>query len=153
MIRTKLDKGVLEIELCREPLNEIGTEMLAALTEDALDVEHLRDDLLRAAPVLAAHLLERANLLVGLRELRRVPEPDHARRDLAGQRVEDGGGVAVAHAVRQHDQLGDFLLATIDLLSHVQRDVRPLTLGFLLPRLGRAVYAVLAGLHRLGLQR
>ena len=31
MIRTKLDEGVLEIELCREPLNEIGTEMLAAL--------------------------------------------------------------------------------------------------------------------------
>jgi enoyl-CoA hydratase/carnithine racemase len=31
VIRTKLEGGVLEVELCREPLNEIGTEMLAAL--------------------------------------------------------------------------------------------------------------------------
>jgi enoyl-CoA hydratase/carnithine racemase len=31
MIRTKLEASVLEIELCREPLNEIGTGMLAAL--------------------------------------------------------------------------------------------------------------------------
>jgi len=31
VIRTKLDAGVLEIELCREPMNEIGTEMLSAL--------------------------------------------------------------------------------------------------------------------------
>ncbi len=31
MIRTKLENGVLEVELCREPMNEIGTEMLAAL--------------------------------------------------------------------------------------------------------------------------
>jgi len=31
VIRTNFDNGVLEIELCREPMNEIGTEMLAAL--------------------------------------------------------------------------------------------------------------------------
>ncbi|MCK6458944.1 MAG: enoyl-CoA hydratase/isomerase family protein [Planctomycetes bacterium] len=31
MIRTKLENGVLEVELCREPMNEIGREMLAAL--------------------------------------------------------------------------------------------------------------------------
>ena len=31
MIRTRLDAGVLEIELHREPMNEIGTEMLKAL--------------------------------------------------------------------------------------------------------------------------
>ena len=31
MIRTRSDAGVLEIELCREPMNEIGTEMLTAL--------------------------------------------------------------------------------------------------------------------------
>jgi enoyl-CoA hydratase/carnithine racemase len=31
VIRTKLENGVLEIELCHEPLNEIGTGMLAAL--------------------------------------------------------------------------------------------------------------------------
>jgi enoyl-CoA hydratase/carnithine racemase len=35
VIRTRLDAGVLEIELHREPMNEIGTEMLKAL--EAID--------------------------------------------------------------------------------------------------------------------
>jgi enoyl-CoA hydratase/carnithine racemase len=40
VIRTKLENGVLEIELCREPMNEIGREMLAAL--EKVDLEGAR---------------------------------------------------------------------------------------------------------------
>jgi len=40
VIRTKLENGVLEVELCREPMNEIGTEMLAAL--ERVDLEGAR---------------------------------------------------------------------------------------------------------------